>query len=48
MSRAILVYVPIVTTFATAALLSLSERWRPEASADRDRQRVVVKLDQRP
>jgi Kef-type K+ transport system membrane component KefB len=45
---AIMVLMAIVTTFATAPLLSLSERWRSEPSAHRDRERVVVKLDQRP
>jgi Kef-type K+ transport system membrane component KefB len=45
---AIMVLMAIVTTFATGPLLTLSERWRSEASADRDRERVVVQLDQRP
>jgi len=42
---AIMVLMAIVTTFATSPLLSLSERWRTEPSADRDRQRVVVQGD---
>ena len=45
---AIMVLMAIVTTFATGPLLTLSERWRDESSADRDRQRVVVQGDQRP
>ena len=45
---AIMVLMAIVTTFATAPLLSLSELWRSKPSADRDCERVVVKLDQRP
>jgi Kef-type K+ transport system membrane component KefB len=44
---AILVLMAIVTTFATGPLLALSERWRPESSADRHGQRVVVQRDQR-
>jgi Kef-type K+ transport system membrane component KefB len=44
---AIMVLMAITTTFATGPLLSLSERWRPGSSADRDRQRVVVQGDQR-
>ncbi|HKD17817.1 MAG TPA: cation:proton antiporter [Thermoanaerobaculia bacterium] len=45
---AIMVLMAIATTFATSPLLSLSERWRTEPSADRDRERVVVQRDQRP
>lgn len=44
---AILVLMAIVTTFATGPLLTLSERFRKEPSADRHGQRVVVQGDQR-
>lgn len=41
-----MVLMAIVTTFATGPLLSLANRWRAEASADRHGQRVVMQGDQ--